>query len=82
MADQWNVARGPLIELPSLRRRKRKVTLAAALKEASKAGKHVVGSVIEDGKVTLTFGEQEAGDAAADELNKWRKRRAGHSQGH
>jgi hypothetical protein len=37
-------------------RRPRKATiLAGAIREATKAGKH--GAVVEDGKVTLTFGE-------------------------
>jgi hypothetical protein len=62
--------------------RKRKVTLAAALKAAAKVGRNVSGAVIEDGKIELKFGEPGAGDDAADELSKWRKRRASHSQGH
>jgi hypothetical protein len=40
------------------KRRARKPTLAAALKQASKAGQHVSGAVIEDGKIELKFGEQ------------------------
>jgi hypothetical protein len=38
------------------RRRQRKVTLARALREAAKAGLSMTGAVIEDDKVTLTFG--------------------------
>ena len=37
--------------------RRRKTTLARALREAAKAGVNVAGATIEDGKVTLTFGE-------------------------
>jgi hypothetical protein len=51
------------------RRRPRSVTLASALKKAEKAGKHVAGAVIEDGKVTLTFGEP--GGAAVPTSNPW-----------
>jgi hypothetical protein len=39
------------------RRRTRKVTLTQALREAAKAGVSVAGAAIEDGKVTLTFGD-------------------------
>jgi hypothetical protein len=62
--------------------KQRRPTLAAALKQASKAGQYVSGAVIEDGKIELKFGKQVASDEAADELAKWRKRRAGHAQGH
>jgi hypothetical protein len=51
------------------RRRERKPTLAAALKQASKAGQHVSGAVIEDGKIELKFGKQDADDTAA--ANEW-----------
>jgi hypothetical protein len=37
----------------------RKPTLADALKQAKKAGVNVSGATIEDGKVSLTFGENE-----------------------
>lgn len=38
-------------------RRPRKVTLAAALKEAAEAGQHVAGAVVDqDGRVELKFG--------------------------
>ena len=37
-------------------KRKRKPTLARALREAAKAGINVAGATIEDGKVSLTFG--------------------------
>jgi hypothetical protein len=39
------------------KRRERKLTLAKALKQASKAGQCVSGAVIEDGKIELKFGE-------------------------
>jgi hypothetical protein len=59
------------------RRRARKPTLAAAIKQASKAGVKVAGAVLDpSGKIELKFGEQAASDAAVDELNEWRKRRA------
>jgi hypothetical protein len=40
------------------RRSPRRPTLAAAPKEASKAGAHVSGAVIEPGKIELRFGER------------------------
>jgi hypothetical protein len=51
------------------RRRARRPTLAGALKEASKAGQHVAGAVIEDGKIELRFGEP--GAAAVATSNPW-----------
>jgi hypothetical protein len=67
----WDAAR------PVVRRRARKPTLAAAIKQASKAGVKVAGAVLDpSGKIELKFGEQAASDAAVDELNEWRKRRA------
>jgi len=47
--------------------RKRKPTLRAALEAAQKAGKAVKSATIEDGKVTLTFGE----DAPTEAGNEW-----------
>jgi hypothetical protein len=41
---------------PERPRRARKLTLAKALKQASKAGQHVSGAVIENGKIELKFG--------------------------
>jgi hypothetical protein len=58
----WDAAR------PVARRRARKPTLAAALKQASKAGQHVSGAVIEDGKIELKFGEQ-----TNNEPNPWER---------
>ena len=46
--------------------RRRKPTLSAALKAAQKAGRPVKSATIEDGKVTLVFGE-----LAADTSNEW-----------
>jgi hypothetical protein len=46
--------------------RKRKPTLRAALEAAQKAGKAVKSAVVEDGKVTLVFGEP-----TADTGNEW-----------
>jgi hypothetical protein len=43
--------------LPRRQRRQRRPSLAAALKQASDAGVPVAGATIEDGKVSLTFGE-------------------------
>jgi hypothetical protein len=51
-------------------RRQRKATLASAIREATKAGKHVAGAVVEDGKVTLTFGEPGAGNGAATDVDR------------
>ena len=39
------------------KRRERKPTLAGAIKQASKAGQHVSGAVIEGDKIELKFGE-------------------------
>jgi hypothetical protein len=39
-------------------RRQRKPTLRSLLEAAKKAGKAVKSAVVEDGKVTLTFGEE------------------------
>lgn len=53
-------------------RRARKPTLAAALKQAAKAGAKVSGAVIEDGKVTLNFGEQGTDDMKpSGDANPW-----------
>jgi hypothetical protein len=51
------------------RRGPRRPTLAAALKEASKAGQHVAGAVFEPGKIELRFGEP--GGTAAPTSNPW-----------
>jgi hypothetical protein len=40
--------------------RKRKPTLRAALEAAQKAGRQVKSATVEDGKVTLVFGEPSA----------------------
>jgi len=47
-------------------RRKRKVTLRAALRAAERAGRTVNSATVEDGKVTLTFGEPGAANS-----NSW-----------
>jgi hypothetical protein len=44
--------------------RRRKPTLRAALAAAARAGKTVKSATIEDGKVTLVFGEPTAADAS------------------
>lgn len=47
----------PLVVSSSQKKpRRRKTTLARALREAAKAGVNVAGATVEDGKVTLTFG--------------------------
>ena len=46
--------------------RRRRPTLSAALKPAQKAGKPVKSATIEDGKVTLTFG-----DVPTESSNEW-----------
>ena len=48
-------------------KRKRRPTLAAALREARKAGITVAGATVETGKVTLTFGKPEPTEAS----NPW-----------
>jgi hypothetical protein len=53
--------------------RRRRTTLAGVLREAAKAGVNVAGATIEDGKVTLTFGEPrptETGNPWLADLNK------------
>jgi hypothetical protein len=47
----------PLIRRPDEPKRKRRPTLRAALKAAEKLGRSVKSATIEDGKVTLVFGE-------------------------
>jgi len=59
----------------NVRRRQRKPTLAGALKQAKKAGVNVSGATIEDGKVSLTFGEDE--EARVTPLERWRAKRRG-----
>ena len=48
---------------PERKHRQRKPSLAAALKQARKAGVSVKGATIEAGKVSLEFGEPEAAEA-------------------
>ena len=50
-------------------RRRRRPTLKSALEAAQKAGKAVKSATIEDGKVTLVFGEP-----TADTSNEWDER--------
>ena len=47
-------------------RRRRRPTLSAALRAAEKAGKSVKSATIEDGKVTLVFGNGEAATTTDD----------------
>lgn len=51
------------VRRPSVRRKRKMISLASALKEATKAGLHVNGAVIEDGKIELKFGSLDANDA-------------------
>jgi hypothetical protein len=55
-------------EPPEKSVRKRKPTLRAALEAAQKAGKAVKSATIEDGKVTLVFGEPSVDNS---ETNPW-----------
>jgi hypothetical protein len=50
--------------------RRRKPTLRAALAAAAQAGKTVKSATIEDGKVTLVFGEPTTADASRDEWDE------------
>jgi hypothetical protein len=59
------------------RARLRKPTLAAALRQAAKAGASVSGATIEAGKVTLTFGEPAPGTVA----NPWEQAMADLAKG-
>jgi hypothetical protein len=52
------------------RRRERKLTLAKALKQASKAGQRVSGVVIEDGKIELKLGEAASGNGASTDVDR------------
>jgi hypothetical protein len=56
-------------EPPKKSVRKRKPTLRAALEAAKKAGKAVRSAVVEDGKVTLTFGDEPT-PASSDEWDE------------
>jgi hypothetical protein len=49
-----------LVEQHPKPKRRRRLSLAAALKQADKAGKPVRGATIEDGKVELRFGEPDS----------------------
>ena len=51
---------------PPRRKRLRKPTLRAALEAAQKAGKSVKSAIVEDGKVTLTFGDPTADETCSD----------------
>jgi imidazolonepropionase-like amidohydrolase len=63
---------GPPQDMPKPKR-KRKPTLARALRDAAKAGVNVAGATIEDGRVSLTFGEAQA--EQANDLDKWMAKR-------
>jgi hypothetical protein len=54
--------------------RRRRPTLAAALKAAQKAGRQVKSAVVEDGKVTLTFGDDEPSKESTNEWDEALKR--------
>jgi hypothetical protein len=54
-------------EPPKKSVRKRRPSLAGALKAAQKAGRSVRSAVVEDGKVTLTFGDE----APTEPGNEW-----------
>jgi hypothetical protein len=61
--------------------RSRKLTLARALREAAKAGVSVAGATIEDGRVSLTFGE--TAKTGGNELDDWMgKHHADSAKGH
>jgi hypothetical protein len=47
--------------------RRRRPTLSSALKAAKAAGKQVRSAVVEDGKVTLTFGDEPPTESS----NEW-----------
>ena len=64
------------------RRRRRKTTLASALKEARKAGAAVSAATIEDGKVTLTFGEPTTSEKRGNDLDEWIVKHADKTQRH
>jgi hypothetical protein len=49
---------------------RRRPTLSAALKAAQKAGRTVKTAVVEDGKVTLTFGD----DGPTESSSEWDER--------
>jgi hypothetical protein len=59
--------------------RSRKVTLRRELREAKKAGFNVSSATIEDGRVTLTFGEP--AKTAGNELDDWMERHANSAKG-
>jgi hypothetical protein len=57
--------------------RRRRPTLSSALKAAEKAGRRVRSAVVEDGKVTLTFGDDTSVEANA---NEWDEALKGHDK--
>jgi hypothetical protein len=64
------VARPLVVSEQKKPRRQRKPTLARALREAANAGVNVAGATIEDGKVSLTFGEVAKSNGNV-EANPW-----------
>jgi hypothetical protein len=59
-------------------RRRRRPTLSAALKAAKAAGQTVKSATIEDGKVTLTFGDNTSVEAGTSDWDEALKRREQH----
>src|SRR5262245_26165304 len=50
--------------------RRRRPTLSAALRAAQKAGRQVKSAVVEDGKVTLTFGDDTSVESSSNEWDE------------
>jgi hypothetical protein len=67
---QCDVERDAMSEPPHKPVRRRRPTLSSALKAAQKAGRTVKSAVVEDGKVTLTFGDDAPIEAGSNEWDE------------
>ena len=72
------MTRRAMSEPPDKPVRRRRPTLSSALKAAQKAGRKVKSAVVEDGKVTLTFGDDEPTESNTNEWDEALKGRGKH----
>jgi hypothetical protein len=82
-AREPGITRDPLLtpkEAICSRRRARKPSLAAALKEAVRAGMSVRSAIVEPERIMLQFGDE--APAPTNELDEWLKKHAHANQGH
>jgi hypothetical protein len=71
---QCDIERAAMSEPPHKPARRRRPTLSAALKAAKKAGTPVKSAVVEDGKVTLFFGDGTEVTGTNENENEWTER--------